>query len=1535
MKKRLLILIIAALAVVLCFTACSPKDPQEEAKANIQSIKVVEGSVPTQVNIGATPDFSGIKVLVTFDDQTTKEIGFADVKISSVDTTTEGSKNVTVSYEGFSAKFEITVVDPEATATVTAIKIVPGSIGLKYYVGQTPDISTLQVEATYSTGTVKALPVSEYTYTPIDTTAEGSKTFTVTYTANTAITDSATVEVIGISSMTVSGVKKTIFVGEALDTSAMELVIKYKDGTTGSANVGSFSVGTIDSTSYGTKQLSITYNGFTIQYAVEVIGPVSLTVNKGSYSEKVLYNGTLDTSAIAAVVKYSDNVTEKTLTAADLTIGTIDTSSVGKKSLKVSYGGVETTVEINVVGVDTLTVVNGTIAKEIKKGAALDKSRVQVNVKYTDATTETVGADKLTFGAFDVNAAGEQTLSITYLDKTVNYTVKVCTITKIIVEGIETVVPAGTPIDLSSMTVKGVYNDSLESEITLTDGTITTNKDSLDLNAEEKTLVVSYNGTYGSFSANVVISAIAPELTSIEIRNYDAYIGIGGAYDKSSVVVYANYANGTSKKLTSGYTVTNIATNTVGDVTFTVSYDGKTATKTVKVLPVVSIEVSGIADKVYRGEALDTSRVSVFVTFSDGTHTDTRVVGIADGVTVTSPETATSGDKSLTVSYYGKEATVNYHVKGVVSIEILGGSIDPALRNGYDVDYSELVLKIKYTNGDEEQRFARELTGVSYAGYGKGSTLFTVTYEGKTAQQALHALVFVDISALNNTIPAEIRQGLTLSYDSIRLSVAYYNNKGTADTKDDTYDVYLVPLSDPFVTVTPAVFDSSTPGTKAIKFVYNDGTTAKETSVNVLVKGIETVEIVSGVKNVVIQGKEVDTSDLSAKVTYTDGTYVYVKAGTQGLTIHPVNTSTVGNTTLTVDFMGVPATMVITVKEAPKLSGLIFGALLPDELVARTSYMKNFKDFKSEERIAYRVGDDNPYYFYLNVIQLDDNDNIVDVDGRTVPTASKVYLIENGSKTELTGAKFTEMVKFSSADNSYDFTEAAIDKTFELEIWPADPNSYVDKSSVTKTHTVTVVDGWNVYSAKELNIMTNVEHDLTQGEFGSEHTINQKTVVTNFLAKYGITRPQNLAGVVLHCNIDVKPEDIPPEYFYEYKDKNGVMQKGFYDHFSVFNIGLTEEQKSFNIYGNYYSVYSYNLPCVVPKNVANNDDEFSSSQLFKIRLYDSNITKEDMYSQIDALAAAGHQNPFDNFSANIYDIATRDNDPNSNDQTASERHMRGLICYKVGECVTNMTNVNVEAYMTSVLLECAGSTLNLNKVNLYNAWQGHLFLWNSNEYQSYHLDKDTETKDYIQNLVVNISDSSLTKCGGPVILAQAADTVNAANNQNGVEVIVHDDSPIHTYVTGQEAWFVAVGQTQLAAQIKAMSGLITKGAAGHGYLSTSKIQGVETVNMVMVSMGSGVNPLGVETNVSFVRNGVTVLQSARTSTRPEFQNQALIDMKSQVGAAPIFQSSGGGIAYTDGATGCYGIAGDFYAGDYIALHYQGAGILLEYYHPKA
>ena len=1506
MKKNLLILFIVMLAALLCFSACVD-GPATGDVEGVKSIEIVQGSVPTQLKVGETPDFSGIKVKVVFEDGTTKEVGYSDVTVSALDTSTAGKKTVTVTYNGLSLDFEVNVVEEEITPTVTSIKIVPGSLDLSYYIGQIPDLSKLQVEATYSNGTTSALKADEYTFTAIDTSAAGEKTFTVTYTANTELTDSVTIAVIPISSVTVvkGSVASKINVGETLDVSNIQILVEYDNGEHEIVEAADVTVGTIDTSTYGIKNLSVTYKGVTIQYPVEVVGAISLTVNKGSVSESVKLGEILDTSKITAYVTYSDN-TAKPVETKDLVIGAIDTSKVGGQSLKVSYNGLETEVRVEVIGVETLTVVDTTVAKEIFKGEAFDLSNIKVSVKYTDGTTASLGAESLTLGSIDTNVAGEQKLTVTYLDKTIEYTVTVCTITSIRVEGVNKVVQAGDPIDISDMVVKGVYNDSHETEITLSDG-ITTNIDQIDINKEEdKILEVYYKGEHGKFSTSVPISTTPPELLRIEIRSWNKTIGLGGVYNKNSINVYAVYGNDTTEKITN-FSVSDINTSAAGNVEFTVTYtyDGVpyNATANVTVLPITKIEVSGIPALVNKGEVLNTSAVKVLVTFSDNS---TREVGISDGVTVSAADTTTGGNKELTVSYLGSETKVSYHVKAVYQISILGGSVDSDLRNGYAVDYSGLILDITYTDGTGEQKKASELAGVTYSGTEVNATAFTVTYEGKTASLQLKLINIVSVSALNNTVPATVLQGATMLYDSMKLTVIYDNG-----------DVYLVGNDDAKLSISQ--IDVNTPGTHAVTFTYFGYTT----SVNVLVKGVKSVEIIEGILTTINVGQKLDTSKILVRVMYTDGTYFYADINSPYLEIGSIDTETEGTKTLIVKYQGIEGKIDIEVVKI-EIDGLIFGALLPDELVARDSYKKNFKDSNS----PYVVGDDNLFYFYLNVIQLDENDNVVDIDGKSIPTAARVFLVNaDKSETELTGDALTAMVAFNSASNSYDFTEAAIGKTFRLEICPADENSYIDAASVTKSHTVTVVDGYNIYEAWELNVMTNSTRDITQKCFGTAGAITQVTVVDKFLATKGVTRPTNIESIVLHGNLDVKPSDLPPEYFYV--DDKGVNQ-GIYDHLGLFHRNLSPSEKQFEIYGNYYSVYSYSIPCVVPNGVANNDDDYSSSDLFMIRLTD----EAHAYIRNKQTKEA-----FSEFVVNIRDIASRDNDPNSNDQTASERHMRGLTCYKIGETITNMYNVNVDAFMTSVVVENMGSTVNLDKVKFYNAWQGHLFLWAKNEHQIDQGGTNEATWAYIPNLVVNINDSLLAKCGGPVILSQAPEVDDACNLTCGTEVVADAESEIWTYVTGQEAWFVAVGQTQLAAQVRAMSTTIGN---GRGYTSKDYIQGVETINMIMVAMGNkGTSLEGTTSNVLYTRDGQTIMQSHYPTNTKTFQTERdkIIDQITQnpdyaaLKVAPLFETNTGGLGYIDATLKCNALNAELYTGDYITLYYtsMGASIMMDYY----
>ena len=162
--------------------------------------------------------------------------------------------------------------------------------------------------------------------------------------------------------------------------------------------------------------------------------------------------------------------------------------------------------------------------------------------------------------------------------------------------------------------------------------------------------------------------------------------------------------------------------------------------------------------------------------------------------------------------------------------------------------------------------------------------------------------------------------------------------------------------------------------------------------------------------------------------------------------------------------------------------------------------------------------------------------------------------------------------------------------------------------------------------------------------------------------------------------------------------------------------------------------------------------------------------------------------------------------------------------------------------------------------------------------------------------------------------------------------MVDDKSELYSYVTGQEAWFVALNQTQLAGQILAMDGLIQASlpeGVTASYNSKDKIPGVTTMNMIMVNMGSGAPTSYADYEGSF-KIGETMVLNQNDADKAAHDNATnpylagYTDVMKNMGA-PVFQSSAGqmkvpagldptvpydrwvnpGTAFSDGASGIY------------------------------
>lgn len=214
------------------FTISSEPEPQ------VIGIEVTTEPTKTEYVEGDALDLSGMVVTATYDDGSSVAVdGYTTVPADGVELTVDDT-TVTVSYEGHTATFTITVSE-KAPAELTGITVA-GPTMTTYTVGESLDLTGLVVTATYDDGSSKE--VTGYVTSPEDGTVldtVGSRTVTVTYSeGDVTMTATFTVTVEEESQATLEGIEVTTlpkaqyFVGDEFDSSGMVVTASYSDGKT-------------------------------------------------------------------------------------------------------------------------------------------------------------------------------------------------------------------------------------------------------------------------------------------------------------------------------------------------------------------------------------------------------------------------------------------------------------------------------------------------------------------------------------------------------------------------------------------------------------------------------------------------------------------------------------------------------------------------------------------------------------------------------------------------------------------------------------------------------------------------------------------------------------------------------------------------------------------------------------------------------------------------------------------------------------------------------------------------------------------------------------------------------------------------------------------------------------------------------------------------------------------------------------------------------------------------------------------------------
>ncbi|MBR1988694.1 MAG: bacterial Ig-like domain-containing protein [Clostridia bacterium] len=380
-------------------------------------------------------DLSTIKLVVDMKKGEDKIVGYAEVsiyegdeKITELDTSVPGEKELKIKYEGFETTIKINIIELE----LTEITANTANCNLNVYQGGVIDFSNLVVKAKFNDLSEKVISVSDpnlsITYST-DIVGEKDCVVAYTYSETTKSTSfkinvkEVNVQSISVAQDALSGFKFYQYQGvEGLDFSAIKVNILNNDSSTDEVAFNDVNVAyEFDLSTAGDKSLTITYfeKTATVPYTVIALDSVDFKYNGSDNAIEIWENEELDSSKIAVDAIYADeHKISLTQGQNGYSINAINKEIFTEQDLTVTYNGKSDTIKVTVKEVVLLSIEITEYPNEIYEDETLNASNVKVVAKYSnDAEVELAYAD-VQFNSLDMTTYDTQTLTATYEGKT-------------------------------------------------------------------------------------------------------------------------------------------------------------------------------------------------------------------------------------------------------------------------------------------------------------------------------------------------------------------------------------------------------------------------------------------------------------------------------------------------------------------------------------------------------------------------------------------------------------------------------------------------------------------------------------------------------------------------------------------------------------------------------------------------------------------------------------------------------------------------------------------------------------------------------------------------------------------------------------------------------------------------------------------------------------------------------------------------------------------------------------------------------------
>lgn len=507
-------------------------------------------------------DPAGGWLTLTYNNGTGEEIALTLDMVSGFDNTRIGKQILTITYQGKTTAFEVTII----AKSLTKIEVSPPT-KTEYLEGKDElNVTGGKVTVYYNNGSSEIIDLTLDMVTGFDNTRVGTQKLTVTYkwgkaTFEVEITKKS-VERIEVT----HPIKNEYLEGDEFDASGMVVTAHYNNDT--SEVVTDYGIGGYDSAP-GAKIITVTYGGKTATFEVTVRAKTltEIRVTKQPAKRTYLERDAFD-SAGMEITAYYDNGTSEVVT--DYVLSGYD-STPGVKRLTVTYGGKTAALEVTVraKALVSIAVTKNPDQMTYVEGTALDTTGMELTLVFDNGTKEVLATGWTE--TYDFSQPGRQEVRIDCRGKTTTLTVMVLskTLTGIAVSRLPNKLTyiEGNAFSAAGMEVTAYY-DNNTSEIVTDRVTI----QGYDSAPGIKTMAISYQGKEASFT--VTVEAKKPVSIAWKAKPNKTVYFVGEELSLSGAVILIRYNNGTTaeQKLEGSWGAEQYNPNQIGTQTIYIRY---------------------------------------------------------------------------------------------------------------------------------------------------------------------------------------------------------------------------------------------------------------------------------------------------------------------------------------------------------------------------------------------------------------------------------------------------------------------------------------------------------------------------------------------------------------------------------------------------------------------------------------------------------------------------------------------------------------------------------------------------------------------------------------------------------------------------------------------------------------------------------------------------------------------------------------------------------------------------------------------------